>query len=133
MRSTSTRHPLPEAVGLAGALADDLARVLVIGVMVVGERGQGNQSFDEQVVEFDEQAELRHADDQAFEHVADARLHELYFLPFHQLALGVVGAAFGLAGFFGDVVQFVERDRAAGGLEGFLVSSDDRDVWTRAW
>jgi hypothetical protein len=37
-------------------------------------------------------------------------LHELRFLPFHECALGVVGSAFGLAGFFGDLVKFFERD-----------------------
>ena len=103
---------LADAEDLARVLADDFARVLVVGVAVVDERVERDQAFDEEVGEFDEEAELGDADDEAVEVFADAVLHELHFLPFHQFALGVVGAAFGLAGFFGDVVEFFERDGA---------------------
>src|SRR5262249_40067314 len=64
----------------------------------------------EKICEFDKEAELGHADNQAIEIFADTILHELGFFPFHQLALGIVGAPLGLARFFGDRVQFLERD-----------------------
>jgi hypothetical protein len=62
---------------------------------------------------------------------ADAVLHELDFFPLHELALGVVGAAFGLGGFGGDGAELFERqpfgsgwrwgyDDGAGGFAGFL-------------
>src|SRR4051812_17378061 len=63
---------LADGVGLARTLADDLARVLAVGVAVVGERGERHQALDEQVFEFDEEAELGHADDERRELVADA-------------------------------------------------------------
>ena len=108
MRSTKHANSLSKAVSLARVLADDLARVLVVAVIVVGERVERDQAFDEQVGKFDEEAELGDAGDQAVEVFAHAVLHELDLLPFHEFALGLVGAALGVTGLFGDVVEFVE-------------------------
>ena len=55
-------------------------------------------------------------------------MHELYFFPFHQLAFGFVGAALVAAGFFGDVVEFVERDGAAGGSLDVTVKVTSADM-----
>jgi len=71
-----------------------------------------DEAFDEEVGEFDEESEFGDAGDEAVEVFSDAVLHELDLLPLHELALGVVGAAFGLARFFGDGVKFFERDRS---------------------
>ncbi len=40
------------------------------------------------------------------------------FFPLHEFAFGFVGTALGVAGLFGDVVQFVDRDRSAERFEG---------------
>ena len=80
--------------------------------MVVNQRVQRNKSFDEKIRELDEEAVFHHADDQAIEIFANSVLHKFGFLPFHELALGVIGAALGLAGFFADSVKFVELDWA---------------------
>src|SRR5271169_1290185 len=45
-------------VGLASALPDNLARVLVVQVAIVGERCQRYQPLDEQVVQLDEHPKL---------------------------------------------------------------------------
>ena len=79
-----------------------------------------------------EEAELGDADDQAVEVFAHTVLHEFDFLPLHQFAFGFVGAALGLAGFFGDVVKFVERNRAASGSRRLAMSSGDRVASTTA-
>ncbi len=107
-------HPqaVADAVDLAGVLSDDLARVFVVGVAVVDERVQRDESFDEKVGEFDEESELGDAGDETVEVFSDAVLHELDLLPFHEFAFGVVGTAFGLAGLFGDFVELFERDRS---------------------
>src|ERR1019366_1868723 len=60
---------------------------------------------------------------------AHAVLHELHFLPFHQLAFGIVGAAFGLAGLLRNVVQRVLGNRSAQGRSGFLLVR----VWLPGW
>ena len=114
-------NPLTQAVDLSVALADDLARVFVVGVAVVDQRVQRDQSFDKQIGELDKESELGDADDQAVEVFADAILHELDLLPLHQLALGFVGAALGVAGLFGDLVKLFERDRAGDGFERFAM------------
>jgi len=101
-----------EAEGAAGVLSDDFARVLVEGVAVVDQGCERDEAFDEEICEFDEEAELGHADDQAVEVFADSVLHEFGFLPFHQFALGLVGAPLGLTGFLGDGVKVFERDGA---------------------
>src|SRR5579863_4879571 len=98
-----------DAVGLARMLSDDLAGVLVVGVAVVDERVERDEAFDEEVGEFDEESKFGDAGDKAVEVFSNAVLHELDLLPFHELAFGVVGAAFGLAGFLGDGMEFVER------------------------
>ena len=76
-------NSLSQAVSFARSLADDLARVLVVCVVVVGERIQRDQAFDEQVGQLDEETKLGDAGDQAVEVFADAVLHELDFFPFH--------------------------------------------------
>ena len=110
-------YPLTQAVDLSVALADYLAGVFVEGVAVVGQRVQWDQAFDKQIGEFDEESELSHADDQAVEVFADPVLHELDLFPFHQVALGFVGAALGAAGFLGDLVKLFERYRAGDGFQ----------------
>src|SRR5208337_1533049 len=114
-------HAIAHVIGLARTLADDLARAFVVGVAVVSERVERDQALDEEVGELHEESELGYADDQAVEIFSDAALHELHFLPFHQAAFGFVGAAFGLAGFVGDVVEFSKRNRTAERFESVLM------------
>src|SRR5580700_6961400 len=102
-------------------LADDLPRVLVVGVEVIGKRVQRDQSFNKQVSELDEEAELCDTGDQSVEILADAILHELDLLPLHQFTLSIVGAALGLARLFGDLVQLFQFDGAAQRIESFAV------------
>jgi hypothetical protein len=59
-------------------------------------------------------------------------LHEFDLLPLHQFAFGLVGAAFGLAGFFGDIVQFLDRNGTALGLNGPRDGRSGRAAWTTA-
>src|SRR5579864_6003509 len=61
--------------------ADDLARVLAVGVAIVGKRIDGDQPLDEQVLQLDEQSVLGGADDQGIELIAHAVDHEFHFLP----------------------------------------------------
>src|SRR2546423_8605242 len=103
-------HFLAEGVFASPPLARDLLGVLAVSVAVVRHRRERHEAFDEHIEQLDEEAELGHADDQSLELFADAIAHELDLLPLHQLALGVVGAALGLAGFVGDLVQHVERN-----------------------
>src|SRR5579863_87049 len=110
-------NSLPQAVSFARALANDLLRAFVIHVAVVDQRVQRHQPFYEQIGQFDKESKLGDARDQPVEVVADSILHELHFLPFHQFALGVVRSALGLARLLGDVMQLVERNRPAQGLE----------------
>src|SRR6266536_1625815 len=56
-------HAIAHAIGLARALADDLARRFVVSVAVVGERREGHEALDEEVGQLHEEAELGHADD----------------------------------------------------------------------
>src|SRR4051812_28498437 len=63
-------QPLADGVRLTRALADDLARVLAVSVAVIGERGERHQAFDEQIFQFDEEAELGDANDERWELVA---------------------------------------------------------------
>ncbi len=93
-----------DAVDLARVLSDDLARVLVVGVAVVDECVERDEAFDEEVRELDEESKFGHAGDEAVEVFSHTVLHELDLLPFHELALGVVGAAFGLRRLFRDLV-----------------------------
>src|SRR5271166_2439117 len=89
--------------------------------MVVIQRVEWYEAFDEEVGEFHEESELGYADDQAVEVFPNAALHKLYFFPFHEAAFGFVGAAFGLAGFLGDAVELFDRDRSAARLERLLM------------
>ena len=66
-----------EAVDFARVLADDFARVLVVGIAVVDEGVERDKPFDEEVGEFDEESEFRDAGDEAVEVFSDAVLHEL--------------------------------------------------------
>ena len=70
-------------------------------VAVVLQGGDGDDAFDEEVVELDEEAVLGAGEDDAGEVLADAVLHEFDFFPLDELALGVVGSALGLGGFGG--------------------------------
>src|ERR1700687_4651585 len=64
-------HTISQAVCFAGVLADDLARGFVESVVVVVERVQRDQAFDEEVGEFDEESEFGDADDEAVEVFSD--------------------------------------------------------------
>ena len=77
-------HALSEAKGFARALADDLARVFVVGVAVIRERLQRDEAFDEEVGEFDEEAVFGHADDEAIEILPMRRSMNLAF--FHSMS-----------------------------------------------
>ena len=78
----------------------------MVGVAIVIKRVERDQTLDEEIGEFHEEAELGYADDEAIEVFSDAALHEFHFLPLHQTALGFIGAALGLAGFVGYGVEF---------------------------
>src|ERR1700720_4040574 len=93
----------------------------MVGVAVVGEGVEWHKALDEEIGKFHEESEFGHADDEAVEVFADAALHEFYFLPFHQAALGFVGTALGLAGFVGDGVEFFESDGSAERFERVLM------------
>ena len=89
--------------------------------MVVSEGRERHQTLDEEVGQFDEETELRNADDESIEVFTDTRLHELHFFPLHQLAFGIVSAALGVARLFSDFVEFLERDRPADRLKNLLM------------
>src|SRR6266851_5625617 len=114
-------HPLSHAVDLAAAQANDFARVFVISVAVVAQRVERHQTLHEKIGQFHEESILGHADDQAVEILSHPVRHELDLLPLHQFAFGLVSAALRLAGFFGDIVQFLNRDGPAFGLDGFTM------------
>jgi len=88
----------------AGVFADELAGGFAIeeAFAEVGEGGERDEAFDEEVLKLDEEAVFGGADDEGVEFVADAVFHEAHFFPFDELALGVVGVAFGLGGGLGD-------------------------------
>ena len=88
-----------EDAAVAGA--DDGAVGVAEEVAVVLQGGDGDEAFDEEVVELDEEAVLGAGEDDGVEVLADAVLHEFDLFPLDELALGVVGSAFGLAGFGG--------------------------------
>ncbi len=106
-------HALAELKHLAGVRADDspvgfAEEEVVDGAE--GERGRkrlnGDEAFDEELVELDEEAVLGAGEDGRVEVLADAVLHELDLFPLHQLALGIVGAALGLRGLERDGGEF---------------------------
>ena len=104
---------LAEFEDAAGGLADDGAVGVAEDVaFLISERPRlrqgvdGDEAFDEEVVELDEEAVFGAGEDGGVEVLADAGLHELDFFPLHELALGFVGAAFGLGGFEGDGGEF---------------------------
>src|SRR5438093_7398996 len=105
-------HSLSQAVGFPGALADDLLGVFVISVAVVGKGREWHQTFDEQIGQLHKHSEFGHADYETVEFLTNSTLHELDLLPFHQLTLSIVGAAFGLAGLFSDLVHHLKRNWA---------------------
>ena len=100
---------IARAEAAAGALADDFMRVFAPGVAVGAQSVDGHQALDEEIGELDEEAEFGGIEDEGRELVADAVLHEANFLPFDQFALGLGGAALGVAGFFGDLGEFGYR------------------------
>jgi hypothetical protein len=95
-------HAVAHRVTPAGALADNLAHALAIREVVPLKAGDGNKAFDKKAVELDEAAILGDAHDHGVKFFAQALKHEFDFLPLHQLALGVVGPPFRLAGLVGD-------------------------------
>src|SRR5205814_10513225 len=116
-------NALPQTICFSGALADDFAGVLVIGVAIVSEAGERHQAFNKEIRQFDEEAEFRDTDDESVEIFANAILHEFDFLPFHQLAFGSVGATFGLAGLFGYIVKLFDGDWTSKRFGGSVLSS----------
>ena len=90
----------------AGALADDLVCVFAPGEAVAAQGVDGDEALDEEIGELDEEAVFGGVEHQGGKLVADAVLHEANLLPLDQLALGLGGAALGLAGFFGDLGEF---------------------------
>ena len=97
--------PLADREGLTGAPADNLPGVFVENEVVIWERCNRHQSFDEQIGEFYEESELGDTHDEGIEIVPEVLLHEFRLLPFHQFPFGFVGAALGLGGFVGDFLQ----------------------------
>lgn len=104
---------VPDGVGLLRTGADDLAGIFVVRVIIVCQGVERHKAFNKQLRQFDEEAELGDADDQAIKVLAHALFHELEFLPFQQFALGFSGGAFRLAGAFSDFMQFRLRDGAS--------------------
>ena len=95
-------HTVADGELATGALADDLAGVLMKHIAITGQRVNGDQAFDEQILQLDEESETGGADDERAEFLAHAVLHEFRFLPLHQFPLRVCCAAFGLGTFVGD-------------------------------
>ena len=106
-------HAVAEPVDASVLLAAQHVRALDEPVVVVGHRRDVHHAFDEVLDELDEQAEGADAGDVALELVADLVGHEPDFLPLHQLALGVVGAALALGRVPRDLRQILGQLRAA--------------------
>src|SRR5688572_7123121 len=87
---------IAEPVDLAGVLPPQHVQPLLEAVIVVRHRRDVHQALDEVLDELDEQPEGRYPGNVAVELVADLVGHEPYFLPLHELALGIVGAALAL-------------------------------------
>jgi hypothetical protein len=91
------------------------------------ERGDGEQSFDEDVEKFDEAAVFLNGSDEAVVLVAEMLLHELRGLPVDEFAFRGGGAALGFGSLGGNFLKMllgVERSLGAkGGLDegGWLV------------
>ena len=98
--ATLTRTLSPRRNLLAVAAAFDDVFFFVVVVVVVGERRELHQAFDEIVVEFDEEAEVSQAVDEAAELFAHLGHHELGFLESDHFALGVHGVALAFGGVF---------------------------------
>src|ERR1043165_1424320 len=77
-------HLVADGELAAGALADDLADVLLISVLVARQRVDRNEAFDEEVGQLDEDAVLGGADDEGVEILADPLGHELHLFPVDQ-------------------------------------------------
>src|SRR5207247_8438291 len=89
----------------------------------VSEAGERHEAFDEEICEFDEEAEFRDTNDESIEIVADAILHEFDFVPFHQLAFSLVRTPLSLAGLFGNVMKLFDGDRTSKRFGGSVLSS----------
>ena len=87
------------------AAADDLAGVYAIGIVVVAQRVEGHEAFDEEIVELDEEAVFGRIENHRVEVFSDAITHELDFFPLDELAFGLCGAALGLAGLLGETTN----------------------------
>ncbi len=97
MRSRITWTAISCAEAAAPALANDLVGVFAPGIAVVAQCVDGDQALDKKIGEFDEEAVFRGVEHQGGKFLAHAILHEAHFLPLHQFALGLGGAALGLA------------------------------------
>ena len=101
----------PEAKGALRVLADDGAQAFAIDVRIVVEVGERDEALHEEVRQFHEKPLLDQADDERLKLIADVLRHEGDFLPFHQLALGIGGAALRFGGFKPQGVQFLRMHK----------------------
>ncbi len=97
----------------AGVLTNNGAFVLAINVKIISQRGDCHEPFHEQVGEFHKEPELDQADDEGIKLIAHVLRHEGNFLPFHQLAFGVGGAALGAGGRHSEGLEFLGKQEAA--------------------
>src|SRR5438552_547427 len=90
---------------------------LAIDVRAVLKTLDRHKPFDEQFRKLDEKAALGEADDERVELIAKALRHEAHFLPFHQLALGILSAPLGFGGGGRERRQFLRMDKGAAGSQ----------------
>ena len=93
---------------------------LVEVVKVVGQRCDRNQTFNKKIVQFDKKAEVPNVGDHPVELFAQALGHEDGFAPLVNLVFSGVGGPLALARFFGDQLQFAERNRGKGAARLFF-------------
>src|SRR5690606_15428738 len=91
-------HPTAEAEAAPGALAHQRVLVFQEQVVVVVERADMHQAFDEEGVQQHEEAERSNAGYRAIELVAQVALHELDFLQVNAVAFRGHGYPFPLTG-----------------------------------
>jgi hypothetical protein len=85
----------------------------VVGVSVVNQSIQRHQPLDEQISKLHKESKLRHAGDEPIEILANPILHELHFLPLHQLALSIGGPPLRPARLFRNLMQLLHSNRPA--------------------